>query len=198
MKSIDMLMREIQVTASDMDTLVERAQKVDEVLEVIQMITEQTNLLALNAAIEAARAGEHGRGFAVVADEVRKLAAQTQGSTSDIQSILVSVKDAASISVSNMKRSVEQAQISEKLSQQTAEEFQAISAAIEKIDEMMTQVSTASEEQAQVSEDISQRVTHINQVSIETSAVAQQLSAASQEVARSAEGLTEQTRHFCV
>lgn len=189
---------EINVTAQDMDSLVESAQQVDKVLSVIQTIAEQTNLLALNAAIEAARAGEHGRGFAIVADEVRQLASKTQDSTSDIQNILASVQEAANASVANMTRSVERANATTELSKQTAEAFESINDAIEKIDDMMAQISTASEEQAQVTEDINKRVSHISEVSMETSASAQQLSAASQEVARSAESLTEQTRQFRV
>lgn len=197
-KTNNALMLDVQAIAQNMDVLMERTQQVDQVLTVIQTIAEQTNLLALNAAIEAARAGEHGRGFAVVADEVRSLASKTQGSTSDIQSMLTSLKEAANTSVQNMKRSVEQAEAANILSNQTAESFDSITQATVTIDDMMAQISTASEEQVQVSEDINQRVAHIAEVSIETSAIAQQLSAASQEVARSSEALTEQTQSFKV
>ncbi|WED24639.1 methyl-accepting chemotaxis protein [Vibrio sp. JC009] len=198
MDSINTLVDDITSTAKDMDALVESTDQIDQVLTVIQTITEQTNLLALNAAIEAARAGEHGRGFAVVADEVRQLAQKTQASATDIQAIVSTVQNGAKASVSKMQKSVQQAESTSSVSLRTVEAFEEINRAIARIDDMMAQISTASEEQAHVSEDINQRILHISEVSIETAASSQQLSAASQEVARSAETLTEYTRKFTV
>lgn len=198
MEAINTLVTDIRSTSADMDALVESTDHIDQVLTVIQAITEQTNLLALNAAIEAARAGEHGRGFAVVADEVRQLAQKTQDSATNIQSIVSSVQCAARDSVEKMEKSVQQAEATSAVSLKTAEAFKEINTAITKIDDMMVQISTASEQQAQVSEDINKRIMHISEVSIETSASSQQLSAASQEVARSAESLTEYTTRFKV
>ncbi|MCG9677871.1 methyl-accepting chemotaxis protein [Vibrio sp. Isolate24] len=198
MASIDTLVNDVTSTAHDMDALVQSTDQIDQVLTVIQTITEQTNLLALNAAIEAARAGENGRGFAVVADEVRQLAQKTQDSAADIQDIVSTVQGAAKTSVSKMQKSVEQAESTSSVSRRTVEAFEEINIAMAKIDDMMAQISTASEEQAQVSEDINKRILHISEVSIETSASSQQLLAASQEVARSAETLTEYTRKFKV
>lgn len=198
MEAINTLVADIRSTSADMDALVESTDHIDQVLTVIQTITEQTNLLALNAAIEAARAGEHGRGFAVVADEVRQLAQKTQDSATNIQSIVSTVQSAARDSVEKMEKSVQQAEATSVVSLKTAEAFKEINTAITKIDDMMAQISTASEQQAQVSEDINKRIMHISEVSIETSASSQQLSAASQEVARSAENLTEYTTRFKV
>lgn len=198
MASIQTLVDDINSTSNDMDALVESTDQIDQVLTVIQTITEQTNLLALNAAIEAARAGEHGRGFAVVADEVRQLAQKTQDSATDIQKIVSTVQEAARVSVTKMQKSVEQAESTSSVSRRTVEAFEEINVAVAKIDDMMAQISTASEEQAHVSEDINKRILHISEISIETSASSQQVSAASQEVARSAETLTEYTRKFSV
>lgn len=198
MASIDTLVNDVTSTAHDMDALVQSTDQIDQVLTVIQTITEQTNLLALNAAIEAARAGENGRGFAVVADEVRQLAQKTQDSAADIQDIVSTVQGAAKTSVSKMQKSVEQAESTSLVSRRTVEAFEEINIAMANIDDMMAQISTASEEQAHVSEDINKRILHISEVSIETAASSQQLLAASQEVARSAETLTEYTRKFKV
>jgi len=190
------LMSEMTKTSSNMKNLLDETQQIDQVLSVIQTIAEQTNLLALNAAIEAARAGENGRGFAVVADEVRQLASKTQQSTTDIQKIITSVKQATQESSDNMSTSVSQAETANRLSQETVSAFKAINEAVERIDEMMSQISTAAEEQAHVSDDINRRISHISTVSTETSVSAQELSAASQEVARAAEGLLAQTKRF--
>lgn len=196
--AIQKLVDDFSSTSAEMDVLNQQSMEIGQVLTVIQGIAEQTNLLALNAAIEAARAGEQGRGFAVVADEVRTLAQRSQSSASDIQKMISAVQGSAQSAVNQMKKSAEQASITSELSSGTREAFEGVSLAIDRIDEMMVQISTASEEQVQVTEDVNRNITHISEMSMQTATSTEQLSSASTEVARSAEKLTEYTLQFKV
>lgn len=128
------------------------------VIDVINSISEQTNLLALNAAIEAARAGEHGRGFAVVADEVRSLAAKTQQSTIDIQDIITKLQDQAGKADDFMKSNAKLVDESQNIAQQLREAFNGISQSVSAISDINTLVATASNEQSSVTEDISSNI----------------------------------------
>lgn len=125
-------------------------ERIVSVLDVIRGIAEQTNLLALNAAIEAARAGEQGRGFAVVADEVRTLASRTQNSTNEIQGMIESLQRGASEAVTSMSRSKEGGETTVKLAGDAGDALTRISAAINQLNEMNEQIATAATEQQAV------------------------------------------------
>ncbi len=152
------------------------SENIGTVLVVIKEIAEQTNLLALNAAIEAARAGEQGRGFAVVADEVRTLAQRTQQSTREIQQIIETLQEGAENAVKVMEQGDKQAQNSVKHSIAAGESLQSITAMIGTINDMNVQIVTATEQQSMVAEEVNRNINNINQAAHDTAEEAQNIS----------------------
>lgn len=167
-QSIDQLAQQMQASERVIYQLEEQTQNIGRVLEVIQGIAEQTNLLALNAAIEAARAGEHGRGFAVVADEVRTLAARTQSSTEEINGMITQVQQGARSTVAVMKESLQISHKSAAAFGQTSDQLQKVSGYIDQINSLNTQVATAAEQQTSVSDDIAQNIAAVSQQTDDT------------------------------
>jgi methyl-accepting chemotaxis protein len=178
------LARDIEEAGSVIQKLADDSKNIGMVLEVIRGIAEQTNLLALNAAIEAARAGEQGRGFAVVADEVRTLASRTQQSTQEIQAMIVRLQSAATAAVDAMSRGLSQAHNSAEQVSKTGEALRAIAAAVTKITDMNVQIASAVEQQSTVAEDINRNITSISGIGEQTASGARQSVAASGELAR--------------
>ena len=171
-------------------------QNIVTVLDVIKSVAEQTNLLALNAAIEAARAGEQGRGFAVVADEVRSLAKRTQTSAEEIETLISNLVSSAESSVSTMETGTKLAEQTLERAKTAGTTIREMASAVEEIRQYNSQIATAAEQQTSVAEDINQNVTLIRDVGDQSATSTEQVSAASDELARLAEGLSSQVGRF--
>ncbi|HWV09603.1 MAG TPA: methyl-accepting chemotaxis protein, partial [Pseudomonas sp.] len=176
------LSEQLRRSGDQVQRLEQETAGVGKVLEVITGIAEQTNLLALNAAIEAARAGEAGRGFAVVADEVRTLASRTQQSTGEIQAIIQRLQGGARDAVSAMQQSESLARDNLANIQEATTVLDNIVGAVDDINALNAQIATAAEEQSQVAQDIDQRVTHISTLAEQTHDDAERVVEASAQI----------------
>jgi methyl-accepting chemotaxis protein len=187
---------EIQGSAERIQHLAGEVRNIGKVLDVIRAVSEQTNLLALNAAIEAARAGEAGRGFAVVADEVRTLAYRTQESTREIEQMIGSVQTTAEQAVDSMRDSTLRAQGTLEITQASGAVLEDIFAAIGQINERNLVIASAAEEQAQVAREVDSNLVAIRDLSAQSAAGALQTNAASHELSRLAVELNDLVSRF--
>ncbi len=195
---INKLAEQIEHASQTIHELEQHSEAINSVMDVIKGIAEQTNLLALNAAIEAARAGEQGRGFAVVADEVRTLAGRTQESTEEINQMIEKLQTGSRQAVEVMEQSREQAQSAVEHAAESGAAFSTIAEAVIRINSMSIQISSAAEEQGAVSEEINQNIVRINDMANQTAAGAEQTSVASRDLARMATELQGLVSQFSV
>jgi methyl-accepting chemotaxis protein len=196
--AINVLAHDVENSAVAIQQLKTDSQNIGTVLDVIKSIAEQTNLLALNAAIEAARAGEQGRGFAVVADEVRTLAQRTQQSTREIETLVEALQAGAERAVTTMDSSKNSASLTITQAHKASESLSAITHMVETISEMNIQIASAATEQSSVASEINQSITNISDISEQTSSSSRETSAASTELARLGDTLNKLVSQFKV
>ncbi|WP_096084896.1 methyl-accepting chemotaxis protein [Agaribacterium haliotis] len=195
-ETIQKLTGQIEATASKIQSLKDSSENIGSVMEVIRSIAEQTNLLALNAAIEAARAGEQGRGFAVVADEVRSLAQKTQTSTEEIESIISQLQKAADEAHLSMNTSIDSVQETIDTSSQVKNSLEEIQLSVNTINDMNQQIATAAEEQSAVVADVSKIVTAIYSLSEQVADNARLVSGSAEHLSQESQELNKQISKF--
>jgi methyl-accepting chemotaxis protein len=195
-ETIEQLADEVESAAQVINQLQQDSASIGGILDVIRGIAEQTNLLALNAAIEAARAGEQGRGFAVVADEVRTLASRTQESTSEIQTMIEALQTGAGKAVTVMDAGKSKATECVNQSEEADKALEVITHAVHEAFDRSSQIATAAEEQSVVAYEISENLESIVTIAEQTTAGSQQTASSSSEVARLAEELQQSVQEF--
>lgn len=194
--AIESLAGQVEKAVKVIESLAANSHNIGSVVDVIQGISEQTNLLALNAAIEAARAGEHGRGFAVVADEVRGLAQRTSESTSEIQQMISRLQAGASEAVTVMKQSKTAADDTVQNSAATAQSLQSILQQISAINDMIIRLAASVEQQASVAEDINTNIAEISEAATESSTGARNTSTSAEDLTQNAQTLQNLVGQF--
>jgi len=194
--AIESMGSDVQTTADLIGNLAKESQDIGKVLDVIRGLADQTNLLALNAAIEAARAGEAGRGFAVVADEVRALAHRTQQSTSEIEHMIGSIQGGTEHAVSSMRQCTERAESTLNIARGAGISLETINGAVIEINERNLVIASAAEEQAQVAREVDRNLININDLSVQSASGASQTSLASNDLARLAIDLNAMVARF--
>ncbi|WP_370686826.1 MULTISPECIES: methyl-accepting chemotaxis protein [Pseudomonas] len=195
---IERLASEVVRSTDAMSVLQQESQKIGSVMDVIKAVAEQTNLLALNAAIEAARAGEAGRGFAVVADEVRALAQRTQKSTEEIEGLVAGLQNGTQqvANVMNNSRSLTDSSVD--LTRKAGVSLENITRTVSNIQSMNQQIAAAAEQQSAVAEEISRSIINVRDVSEQTAAASDETAASSVELARLGNQLQMMVSHFRV
>ncbi len=188
-QAINTLKSQVQASAEVIQTLQSDSQNIGSVLEVIRGIAEQTNLLALNAAIEAARAGEQGRGFAVVADEVRTLAKRTQDSTDEIQQMIEQLQSASARAVESINISLSSTEHTVSIATEAGQSLSGILTDVEAIRDMNNLIASAAEQQSSVAEEINRNIVNIVDLSQNAAESTRQINHASDELALQAESL---------
>ncbi|WP_165674755.1 HAMP domain-containing methyl-accepting chemotaxis protein [Metapseudomonas otitidis] len=193
---IDQLAQAMEVTTQSIEQLSQEAQSIGAVLDVIKSVAEQTNLLALNAAIEAARAGEQGRGFAVVADEVRALARRTQQSTAEIERLIGTLREGVRRSVETMHQSETLVQKTVEDASQTEAALNGIAEAVSTLHQMNQQIAAAAEQQTAVAEEINRSVTSIRDIADQSAEAMEETATSSTRLAALGRDLQAMAAHF--
>ncbi|AZF64376.1 methyl-accepting chemotaxis protein [Pseudomonas sp. LBUM920] len=196
--AIQTMTQDVQTTSVMIEGLATQGRDIGKVLDVIRAIAEQTNLLALNAAIEAARAGEAGRGFAVVADEVRALAHRTAQSTQEIEKMVAGIQTGTGEAVQSMQQSNQRTQTTLEMARAAGVALEQITQSISLINERNLVIASASEEQAQVSREVDRNLVNIRDLATQSAAGANQTSAASHELSRLAVDLNAMVARFVI
>lgn len=196
LNAIERMSGDVQATSALVGNLADESRNIGQVLDVIRGLADQTNLLALNAAIEAARAGEAGRGFAVVADEVRALAHRTQQSTAEIERMIGSIQSGTDKAVDAMRSSTDRAESTLNIARGAGMALETIHGAVAQINERNLVIASAAEEQAQVAREVDKNLVNIRDLSVQSAAGAQQTSSASTELSKLAVDLNTMVGRF--